>query len=616
MSSSTEQPAAPQQPAEPSKTDTPTTPPEPAKPAEPTKPATPSESSTPAAPAPAPTDNPATPAQDPGSAGLMTTGTQPSTPTSPTTNNESGETGDSKIKFSIGLEGVSSSAALGSGGGGGFGTTGTGTLSGDQLAGGWISDTTQKQIAMHVTIFHSFPAKGPDGKYHMVVDSIDATGGLAAGQVGQPARWDKGLLSTTSSNCNNGNFKVGASFAIKNHGVDYFSHYYPGIEWTYNKLVKLRNNFLLNAEILVPTGGNQAKAFKVKIVDEGPHHDQKGTGLWILDVMSAYAMLDENQGTFVASTASIPDLKNSEYKFPFANVSYDVIKGEIAGYSPAAEIEWIDKQETSAEQVNIIGNKINGLMGTCRIKFFIDPSHKADAESIMGCTLPDELFTCNATYTTGGFGNATIDTGSGIGAFSTAGASQEMLDKYINKPIQFSPQNYPPLQKISLGELQGDGSIFGRHGGKMVTVPVPDNYPLHYGSLSGKRITKISCHPLIAERVKCVLNDIINHYGADIMAVAPGICIYDGSFNDRPMVGSSKWSSHAYGVAFDFDQHNNALKTHAPQARLSQAIYKPFWEIWYYHGFYSQGIETDIKKTRRGTSSDWMHIQAVHYGTA
>ena len=99
------------------------------------------------------------------------------------------------------------------------------------------------------------------------------------------------------------------------------------------------------------------------------------------------------------------------------------------------------------------------------------------------------------------------------------------------------------------------------------------------------------------------------------MSVAPGICIYHGSFNDRPMVGSKKWSSHAYGVAFDFDADNNALKTHAPQARLSQAIYKPFWEIWYHHGFYSQGIETDLKRTRRGTSSDWMHIQAVHYGT-
>lgn len=637
MADTPTEPTNPEQPSTPTpeqpSTPTPETPEQP-KPQEPEKP----EEKPAEEPKPAENkDTPTTPAQPQapttGTDGNPTTEPGTETPpdnmttaptteqAAPTSTDSSGETTENsddsdKIKFSIGLDSIASASSTAGGAAGGVGgVTGSATLSGEQLAGGWISDATQKQIAMHVTVFHSFPVVDSAGKYRLAVDSIDATGALAAGVIGQPGRWDKGLLTTVSNNVSGGNFKVGASFAIKNHGVEYFSHYYPNINWTYNMLVKLRNNFLLNAEVLVPTGGNQAKAYKVKLVDEGPWHDQKGTGLWILDMMSSYAMLDENQGTFVATAKDVPDLKNSEYKFPYASASYDIINGEIPGYSPAEEIKWIDEQKTAAEPLNIIANKINGLQGTCRVKFFIDPSHKAQAESIVGSPLPDELFTCNATYSQGGAGAATIDSGSGIGAFSTAGASQEMLDKYINKPIQFSPQNYPPLQKISLKELQSDSSIFGRHGSKMVSVPVPANYPLHTYSLNGKRTTSISCHPLIAERLKCVLNDIINHYGADIMAVAPGACIYHGSYNDRKITGGNSWSSHAYGVALDFDADNNALKTHAPQARLSQAIYKPFWEIWYHHGFYSQGIETDLKRTRRGSASDWMHIQAVHYGT-
>jgi hypothetical protein len=47
------------------------------------------------------------------------------------------------------------------------------------------------------------------------------------------------------------------------------------------------------------------------------------------------------------------------------------------------------------------------------------------------------------------------------------------------------------------------------------------------------------------------------------------------------------------------------MKTKAPKARLSQDIYKPFFDILEYHGFNSLG--------RRG-DYDWMHVQATHWG--
>lgn len=175
-----------------------------------------------------------------------------------------------------------------------------------------------------------------------------------------------------------------------------------------------------------------------------------------------------------------------------------------------------------------------------------------------------------------------------------------LLKKYIEKPISFTKVNYK-AQPVKQSVIRTGKSIYGKAGDEsvLVNVPVPENYPLKY---DGKRVKTIRVHKLVADRLEAALKDIINHYGEDIEKVAPGACVYDGSYYFRNSRGSSSTSIHSWGLALDFDAANNAMKTSAPKARLSQDIYKPFFDILEHHGFLSLG--------RRG-NYDWMHIQAT-----
>lgn len=178
-----------------------------------------------------------------------------------------------------------------------------------------------------------------------------------------------------------------------------------------------------------------------------------------------------------------------------------------------------------------------------------------------------------------------------------------LIQKYIDKPIKYTEMEYKyPLVKQSV--LRSGKSIYGKAGceNMLVSVPVPENYPLKY---DGKRVKTIRVHKYVADRLAAALKDIINHYGEDIEKVAPAACVYDGSYNFRKTTGTSSYSIHSWGLALDFDAANNTMKMSAPKARLSQPIYEPFWNILEYHGFNSLG--------RRG-NYDWQHCQATHWG--
>ena len=177
-----------------------------------------------------------------------------------------------------------------------------------------------------------------------------------------------------------------------------------------------------------------------------------------------------------------------------------------------------------------------------------------------------------------------------------------LIQKYIDKPIKYTEVNYKSsLVKQSV--LRSGNSVFGKAGceNMLVNVPVPANYPLKY---DGKPVKSIRIHKLVADRLAAALQDIINHYGEDIEKVAPGACVYDGSYNFRSSRNSSSQSVHSWGLAIDFDAANNTMKMSAPKARLSQPIYEPFWDILEYHGFMSLG---------RHANYDHMHCQAAYF---
>lgn len=157
---------------------------------------------------------------------------------------------------------------------------------------------------------------------------------------------------------------------------------------------------------------------------------------------------------------------------------------------------------------------------------------------------------------------------------------------------------------IKQSTIRRGNSSFGPAGceDRLVNVKVPEGYPLKY---DGKLVKSIRIHELVADRLEAALKDILAYYGPDIEKIAPGACVYDGSYNFRKTRNSSSQSIHSWGLAIDFDASNNQLKTKSPYARLSQDIYKPFFDILEHHGFLSLG---------RHSNSDWMHVQATLWG--
>lgn len=177
--------------------------------------------------------------------------------------------------------------------------------------------------------------------------------------------------------------------------------------------------------------------------------------------------------------------------------------------------------------------------------------------------------------------------------------------KEAEQPAPFKPTEIKYKSKlIKQSTIRRGDSSFGPAGceDRLVSVKVPEGYPLKY---DGKPVKSIRIHELVADRLEAALNDILAYYGPDIEKIAPGACVYDGSYNFRKTRNSSSQSIHSWGLAIDFDASNNQLKTKSPYARLSQDVYKPFFDILEHHGFASLGRRSD---------SDWMHVQATLWG--
>ena len=121
-------------------------------------------------------------------------------------------------------------------------------------------------------------------------------------------------------------------------------------------------------------------------------------------------------------------------------------------------------------------------------------------------------------------------------------------------------------------------------------------YPMYY---DGKKVTKISCHKLVADKLLAIFNDILEFYGQDAICDLK-IDDYGGCFNYRLMRGGTKLSVHSWGCAIDLNPSRNLLRETSKTARFARIEYQPMIDIFYKHGFQSLGREKNY---------DWMHFQ-------
>ena len=330
------------------------------------------------------------------------------------------------IPFSIGLEALPADAlrqptAMAGGGGaggmgGGFGDMGmmggasfmgsTVGLGAVQTDGDFITDQSLKQAYIPMTVFQSFPVKLPDGTYTMVSDQTSTAdgagtnlGGLAVslngGIAGCPDGFNESILNGMKDKVPN--FKVGASCSTK-FGTQYLKYFYPDVQWGERDFGKLKSRLLLCAEVVCPISSTEGKPIRIKMCDEGPCHKNA------IDVMGAFCMLSNYADIFKVYgkiNGKNENIDNTTYQFPFKDAGYDYVKGEIPGYGPEGMLQLKQNVKvttafsryggsTKGGETNNIGHAMT------RVRFFVDPSQKADAEKLLGHPIPDEF--CKTNY--------------------------------------------------------------------------------------------------------------------------------------------------------------------------------------------------------------------------
>lgn len=143
---------------------------------------------------------------------------------------------------------------------------------------------------------------------------------------------------------------------------------------------------------------------------------------------------------------------------------------------------------------------------------------------------------------------------------------------------------------------------YGEPGDESNFVVIDLPYPMRIAWDKTKKITKLRCHKLVANKLSLIFSEILKVYGYEKI-VELGIDLYGGCYNFRKMRGGSDWSRHAWALAIDLDPERNKLKESSKTARFARPEYKPMIEIFYKYEFLSYGIERNM---------DWMHFETAN----
>ncbi len=145
----------------------------------------------------------------------------------------------------------------------------------------------------------------------------------------------------------------------------------------------------------------------------------------------------------------------------------------------------------------------------------------------------------------------------------------------------------------------GIEAFFGAPGDQLVMLELP--YALRLSWDLRTQVSRTQCHVKVRDSLRTVLEAVLQHYGEDGIQE---LCLdrYGGGYNHRNKRGGSSLSTHAWGIAFDFDPDRNRLRWGRDQAAFAGPSYEPWWQCWEREGWVSLG---------RARNFDWMHVQAV-----
>lgn len=140
---------------------------------------------------------------------------------------------------------------------------------------------------------------------------------------------------------------------------------------------------------------------------------------------------------------------------------------------------------------------------------------------------------------------------------------------------------------------------YGKVGTNQTQIQLP--YPVKLAWNLDKVLTSYSCHEKVADSMVRVLSRVNDEYGHKKIQKL-GLDLWGGCLNVRAMRGGTKYSTHSWGIAVDWDPARNRLRWGKDKANFSKADYDVWWRLWEEEGWTSLG---------RKRNYDWMHVQAA-----
>jgi len=171
--------------------------------------------------------------------------------------------------------------------------------------------------------------------------------------------------------------------------------------------------------------------------------------------------------------------------------------------------------------------------------------------------------------------------------------TDDALDDYFNGPQDWRT-DVPDYSDIN--QVYGSIETVGR---KIVRITPPYDHYLAWAPTT--KASKVSCHERIADAYHDILKDVVRSYGKDQIRKL-NLDQFGGSYVAPPrlMRGGSKYSTHCWGIAFDYDPSHNQLKWGGDKAALARIEYEDWRAIWKEHGAIGLGETKNY---------DWMHWQ-------
>ncbi|TCO08040.1 M15 family metallopeptidase [Natronoflexus pectinivorans] len=141
--------------------------------------------------------------------------------------------------------------------------------------------------------------------------------------------------------------------------------------------------------------------------------------------------------------------------------------------------------------------------------------------------------------------------------------------------------------------------FYGERGSNLISIDLP--YEMKLAWQLRTKVKKTSCHKKVADSVVKVLQRVRDIYGLKELQKLR-LDLFGGCFNNRPVRNGALWSTHAWGIALDFDPDRNQLRWGRDKALLANPVYDDWWKCWEDEGWISLG---------RKRNFDWMHVQAA-----